>query len=76
MPRIKLNLNIGTKDCAALELDPGKAKEGATIDVDQDQFEALIKKGWGSDPGQDKPADPKPVPVDTAPPKKTEPPAK
>lgn len=57
--KVKLLLNIGTKDAARLSLDPEKAHDGDTVDVKKEYADELLKRGWAVEPGAD---DGKPAP--------------
>jgi hypothetical protein len=49
MPRVRLQLNIGTKDSQRLGLDANKARAGETIDVRQAVADELIRNLWAVD---------------------------
>lgn len=54
--QLKLTTNLGSVDAKRIGVDPEKATEGATVNVDSKAAEELIARGWAVDPGRKAPA--------------------
>lgn len=48
--KIKLTTNLGSRDAARLKIEP--ARDGEIIEVSAKVAEALIRKGWATDPSK------------------------
>lgn len=69
MPRVTFDLNIGSRDCRRLDLDPEAARAGKTLDVSDGVADELIKNHWARparasepEPAAARPAEPATAP--------------
>lgn len=66
MPRLKLLLNIGTKDAPRLGLDAAKALAGEIVDVNDKAADEMLRRGWATDKLDDNKPVPGAAPVNSA----------